>query len=61
MINIIIAGLIALMLAAAIIYIAKTKKQGGKCIGCPAAGCCSAMNKNTEKCSQAGCGARENK
>ena len=30
-----------LVIAAAVIYIVREKRKGVKCIGCPAAGCCS--------------------
>lgn len=61
MIDIIIISLIALMLASAMTYIVKNKKQGGKCIGCPSAGCCSAVKEKPRKCSPAGCNCRGNK
>ncbi len=54
MINISIGALIAVMLTAAVIYIVKTKKKGNKCIGCPAAGCCSAMKESQAVCSSVG-------
>ncbi len=41
MANIIAGGIVVVCLAAAIIYIIKSKKKGVKCIGCSAAGQCS--------------------
>lgn len=40
MANVILAGVIACILLAAIAYIHKEKKRGVRCIGCPAAGTC---------------------
>ena len=40
--NIIIIGILFIIIGSAIIYILKEKKKGTGCIGCPAAGCCSA-------------------
>ena len=40
-ITIITVAIIAAILAAAIIYIIRSKKQGRKCIGCPGGGCSS--------------------
>ena len=37
--NLIIIGIIALILGLAIGYVVKEKKNGRKCIGCPATGC----------------------
>ncbi|MBQ8604795.1 MAG: FeoB-associated Cys-rich membrane protein [Oscillospiraceae bacterium] len=42
--NFILIAVLALILGAAITYIIKAKKAGVKCIGCSAAGCCSAAN-----------------
>ena len=41
MIDIIVILIILAIVGAAIGYIVKAKKKGAKCIGCPAAGCCS--------------------
>lgn len=41
MVDIIVVGIILLVIAAAVIYIVREKRKGVKCIGCPAAGCCS--------------------
>ena len=44
MTDLVIIAVVAVILAAAAGYVWKSKKQGGKCIGCPAGGCCSAEN-----------------
>lgn len=51
--NIIVLAVLAVILAAAIIYVVRAKKKGVKCIGCPAGGNCS---KKTEADSSGGCG-----
>lgn len=56
--DIIVLVVLAVILAAAIIYIVRAKKKGAKCIGCPAAGECS---KKAEKGScSCGCSNTEN-
>ena len=50
MADFIIAGILLVIIGAAIAYIVKEKKRGTKCIGCPAAGSCSRNRGN------AGCG-----
>lgn len=50
MANIIVGIVLALIIAAAIVYIAKEKKKGTRCIGCPAGGCCSAKKHNGSGC-----------
>ena len=51
MINFVVLGIIAVIFAAAVVYIVKEKKRGVKCIGCPAAGTCASKNNgNTECC-----------
>lgn len=40
--NLIIIGILLVIVGAAILYMWKEKKKGTRCIGCPAAGCCSA-------------------
>ena len=42
MIDIIVGGVLAVLVGAAIAYIIREKKKGVACIGCPAAGTCSA-------------------
>ena len=41
MVNFIIAGIILVILGAAVVYIVKAKKSGVKCIGCPDGGSCA--------------------
>ena len=48
MADFIIAGILILIIGAAVVYIVKAKKSGVKCIGCPAGGTCSG------KCSSTG-------
>ena len=40
MVNLIVAGILVCLVGAAIFYLWKAKKNGRKCIGCPAAGGC---------------------
>ena len=49
MADIIIAGIILAIIAAAVRYIVKAKKSGARCIGCSAAGQC-AQRKNGGCC-----------
>lgn len=44
MVDVIVVAVIAVIIGAAVVYIRKEKKKGVKCIGCPAAGTCSAHN-----------------
>lgn len=44
--SLIVAGILAVLVGAAVLFIWKEKKKGRRCIGCPSAGCCS----------QSGCG-----
>lgn len=39
--NVIVIGILLVLVGAAVLYICKEKKKGTRCIGCPAAGCCS--------------------
>lgn len=52
MINIIIIAIIAIIIGSAGVYVYKAKKNGAKCIGCPASKCgsegCSCCSKHTE-------------
>ena len=57
MANIIVGLVLVLIVAAAIVYIVKEKKKGTKCIGCPAAGCCSGKNHGSSGC---GCHSESN-
>lgn len=51
MADFIVAGILLIMIGAAITYLIKAKKSGAKCIGCPAGGKCSG-NKDVHS----GCG-----
>ena len=51
MINFVVVGIIAVIFAAAVVYIVKEKKRGVKCIGCPAAGTCASGNNVNTECS----------
>lgn len=53
MTDIIIIGVLILVIGGAIFYIVKAKKNGAKCIGCPAAGNCPSR---TDKKTFCGCG-----
>lgn len=55
MIDVILVLIIAVLLAAAVIYIIKAKKKGVKCIGCPAAGSCQAERHNHHAPKAASC------
>ena len=50
MANFIVAGIVLIIIAAAVIYIVKEKKRGVKCIGCPAAGNCPSQKANCSGC-----------
>ena len=41
MVNFIVGAIIVALVAMAVAYIVKAKKQGAKCIGCSAAGACA--------------------
>lgn len=49
----IVVGILIVTIGAAIAYIVKAKKNGAKCIGCPAAGNCSGKSNGQSGC---GCG-----
>ena len=53
MVNIVITVIIVAIIGAAILYIVKAKKNGAKCIGCPAGGNCTHKQKKGTGC---GCG-----
>ena len=40
MTDIVIIGILLLVVGGAVFYIVKAKKNGAKCIGCPASGSC---------------------
>ncbi|MBO7217260.1 MAG: FeoB-associated Cys-rich membrane protein [Clostridia bacterium] len=46
--NIIVIAIVALIVAAALIYVIRAKKKGVKCIGCAAANSCAG---SCERCS----------
>ena len=48
--NFIIIGIVAVIIAAAVIYIVRAKKKGQKCIGCPHGGNCSKNNASSGCC-----------
>ena len=49
--NLIVIGIVALILVAAIWYIRKEKRKGSRCIGCPSGGAgCSECNGCCGKC-----------
>ena len=53
MTDIIIIGILLVVVGGAIFYIVKAKKNGAKCIGCPAAGNCPSKTGGKKGC---GCG-----
>ena len=55
MADFIVAGIILLVVIAAISYIAKAKRRGVKCIGCPAAGQCAHHKNGTSIKGACGC------
>ena len=50
MADFILAGILVVIIGAAVIYIVKAKKRGVKCIGCPAGGNCSGKCNSTGGC-----------
>lgn len=53
MANLIVTGIILIIVGVATTYIVKAKKNGTKCIGCPAGAKCSGKNHQQSDC---GCG-----
>ncbi len=51
MTDIIIIGILLIVVGSAVFYIVKAKKNGAKCIGCPAAGNCPSRNADKLACS----------
>lgn len=47
--NLVITGILLFLVGIAVLGIWKEKKKGTKCIGCPAAGCCSAKGCNSKE------------
>lgn len=50
MADFIVAGILLVIVGAAMIYIVKKKKSGAKCIGCPAACNCSGKSGKESGC-----------
>lgn len=50
LIDIILVLVLLLILGAAVAYIVRAKKNGAKCIGCPAGGTCSRKSKGDTGC-----------
>lgn len=48
--NVIIVIILLLVIGTAIYYIAKSKRSGVKCIGCPSAGKCAGSGENHSGC-----------
>lgn len=49
MTNVIIIIILLLLVGGAVRYMIKAKKNGARCIGCSAGGCCSGVKKTAEK------------
>lgn len=47
--DLIVAGILLVLVGAAVLYIWKEKKKGSRCIGCPSAGCCSGKGYGSKK------------
>lgn len=62
MTDIIVIGILLIIIGAAVAYIIKAKKNGAKCIGCPAGGNCPSKSGSKSTCT-CGCQAdtKENK
>jgi len=48
--NVIVAGVLLLIVGAAVAYIIKEKKKGTVCIGCPHAGTCASKKSQNSQC-----------
>lgn len=53
LIDIVLILVLVVIIGAAVAYIVKAKKNGAKCIGCPAGGTCGHKSKGDSGC---GCG-----
>ena len=51
MTDLIVIGILLIIIGAAIVYIAKEKKNGAKCIGCPSGCKCSGKKDGHSDCS----------
>lgn len=54
MADLVIGIILLIIIGGAVCYIAKAKKRGVKCIGCPAADSCSSRNAGSTVC-ECGC------
>ena len=52
MADLIIVVVLLVAVGAAVAYIIKAKRNGAKCIGCPACGNCPGRHRGHEKCAQ---------
>ena len=52
MTDIIIIGILLIVVGGAVFYIVKAKKNGAKCVGCPASGACGKKGCNCESQSE---------
>ncbi len=50
MTDIIIIGILLIVVGGAVFYIIRAKKNGAKCIGCPAGGNCPGKNSGKSAC-----------
>ncbi len=50
MADFIVVMILLVIIGMAVVYIIKAKKQGVKCIGCPAAGKCAGAKGGNSKC-----------
>lgn len=50
MIDVVLVLLLLLIIGGAVTYIVKAKKNGAKCIGCPASATCSGKNGGQSAC-----------
>ena len=55
MVDVIIAGILLIIIGAAILYIVKAKKSGARCIGCPDSGSCGHGQREAGGCARS-CG-----
>lgn len=58
--DILVLVILAIVLLAAIIYVARAKKKGVKCVGCPYAKTCASQKAENGSCN-CGCNTAENK
>ncbi len=53
--NVIVIGILVILIGSAVAYIVKAKKNGAKCIGCPASGSCSSCGDKKQASCDCGC------